>query len=245
MLNALPQWHAVDGALARFVVGIWDGAAPALRGNTFRILPDGSIDLAWELGIDVPRSVAFGSTTAPREATLTEGARYFGVRFRPGAAHRLLDLPDLSPLTDNDAPVTLRRDRDLAVRLNDAKTFARRVAIVEKHLLRLADEADTRDLAETVAQAISARGGQVKIDALAERLGATRRHLERICRRDLGLSPKTLARVLRFRRAAALLAAGRVTSGADLAAACGYVDQAHLIREFQEFAGTTPKMFRV
>jgi transcriptional regulator GlxA family with amidase domain len=53
-----------------------------------------------------------------------------------------------------------------------------------------------------------------------------------------------LARITRFRRAAGLLAQGRVRSGADLAAAGGYVDQAHLIREFQEFAGTTPKLFR-
>lgn len=245
MLNALPQWHAVEGALSRFVIGIWDGAAPAARGDTFRILPDGSIDLAFELGTDTPRSVAFGNTTSPRAAALTEGARYFGIRFRPGAAHRLLDLGDLSALTDSDAPVGLRRDRDLAARLNDAKSFAARVAIVEAHLLRLADEAEARDLAETLAQMIAVRGGQVKIEALAERLGATRRHLERVCRRDLGLSPKTLARIMRFRRATTLLASGAVTSGADLAAACGYVDQAHLIREFQEFAGTTPRMFRV
>jgi AraC-like DNA-binding protein len=244
MLNALPQWRSIEGALSRFAIGIWDGAAPAARGDTFRILPDGSVDLAWELGTNRPRSIAFGSTTGPRDAALTEGARYFGLRFRPGVAHRLLDLGDLSTLTDSDAPLALRGDRDLAARLADAKTFAARVAIVESHLMRLAAQAEIPDLAETAAQAIAGRGGAVKIDALAARLGVTRRHLERVCRRDLGLSPKTLARILRFRRAAALLAHGRATSGADLAAACCYTDQAHLIREFQEFAGTTPKMFR-
>jgi transcriptional regulator GlxA family with amidase domain len=80
--------------------------------------------------------------------------------------------------------------------------------------------------------------------ALADRLGVTQRHLERQCRRDLGIGPKMLARITRLRRAAAPLSRGEVRSGTDLAAAGGYVDQAHLIREFQEFAGTTPRMFR-
>ena len=244
MLNALPQWQPADGALGRFVLGFWQGGRAAAAGETFRILPDGSLDLVWEIGPRAAQSIAFGTSTRPRDAALSEGAVYFGIRFRPGAAHRFLDRGDLSALTDGDAPWLLRRDRDLAPRLADSDDFEGRATIMARHLTTLAAEADDADLTESAARLIAARGGQLKIGELAGRLGVTRRQLERQCRRDLGVSPKMLARILRFRRAAALIARGRVRSGADLAAAGGYVDQAHLIREFQEFAGTTPRLFR-
>ena len=40
--------------------------------ETFRILPDGSLDLVWELGPDRPRLIAFGTSTRPRDAALTD-----------------------------------------------------------------------------------------------------------------------------------------------------------------------------
>jgi AraC-like DNA-binding protein len=243
MLNALPQWQPAEGALRRFVLGFWQGGRPAEAGETFRILPDGSLDLVWQLDT-APLSFAYGTTTRPREALLAEGALYFGVRFRPGTAHRFLDLIDLSQLTDHDAPCLLRHDRDLATRLADAPTFEGRVTLIAAQLDRVAAEADAADLSEMAARMIGAHGGQVRIDDLANKLGVTRRQLERQSMRDLGISPKMLGRITRFRRAAAMLSGGQVRSGADLAAAGGYVDQAHLIREFQEFAGTTPKLFR-
>jgi AraC-like DNA-binding protein len=244
MLNALPQWQPADGALSRFVLGFWQGGRPAQAGETFRILPDGSLDLVWALGPDALRSIAFGTSTRPRDTALTEGAVYFGIRFRPGAAHRFLDRGDLSGLTDQDAPCLLRSDRDLAPRLVGIDDFEQRATLIAHHLGTLAARADGADLTETAARLIASKGGQLKIGDLADKLGVTRRQLERQCRRDLGVSPKMLARILRFRRAAALIAQGRVRSGADLAAAGGYVDQAHLIREFQEFAGTTPRLFQ-
>jgi len=52
------------------------------------------------------------------------------------------------------------------------------------------------------------------------------------------LTPKTLARILRFDHARSLLESGAPAS--DVALDCGYYDQAHLIREFHALAGTTP-----
>jgi AraC-like DNA-binding protein len=60
---------------------------------------------------------------------------------------------------------------------------------------------------------------------------------------ETGLTPKAAARVIRFDRARRLMQR-RSASGAlviaDLAADCGYFDQAHLAREFRALAGCAP-----
>ncbi|WP_174531147.1 helix-turn-helix domain-containing protein, partial [Micromonospora maritima] len=92
-------------------------------------------------------------------------------------------------------------------------------------------------------------GGAVSVAALADEVDWSRRHLAVRFRREFGLPPKTVARLLRFERAYASLgrtldarpAAGPPAAGwAERAARWGYYDQSHLIREFQEFAGATP-----
>jgi AraC-like DNA-binding protein len=70
------------------------------------------------------------------------------------------------------------------------------------------------------------------------------RRLQRAFDRSVGLSPKVLGRVLRLRQAVRRLeSAGRPLSWAGVAAAAGYADQAHLIREFRALAGVTPAAY--
>jgi AraC-like DNA-binding protein len=83
--------------------------------------------------------------------------------------------------------------------------------------------------------------GQVSVTALAQETGWSTRHLGAMMRREIGLTPKAAARVIRFDRARRALAAsvGRLKL-ADLAAATGYADQSHLDREFRALAGAPP-----
>lgn len=90
---------------------------------------------------------------------------------------------------------------------------------------------------------LAATGGRVRIAELAQELGCSRKHLAARFREHVGLPPKLVARMMRFRRAADLLLDPPVTSLAELAANCGYYDQAHLDRDFRDFAQTTPTAF--
>lgn len=60
---------------------------------------------------------------------------------------------------------------------------------------------------------------------------------------ETGLAPKLLMRVLRFRRAFRLLDRSAAGGWGRVAVSAGYFDQAHLIREFREFAGAAPSVF--
>jgi transcriptional regulator GlxA family with amidase domain len=72
----------------------------------------------------------------------------------------------------------------------------------------------------------------------------SRRHLERQFREHVGLGAKHLARISRVHSALALLQQQPSMSGAEIAAACGYSDQAHLIRECKQLSGRTPERLK-
>ncbi|SBT41550.1 helix-turn-helix transcriptional regulator [Micromonospora narathiwatensis] len=76
------------------------------------------------------------------------------------------------------------------------------------------------------------------VAATAAEVGLGARALHRRSRTLFGYGPKTLARILRMRRALDLARAG--TPLAEVAALAGYADQAHLTREVKEFAGVSP-----
>jgi AraC-like DNA-binding protein len=85
-------------------------------------------------------------------------------------------------------------------------------------------------------------GGMMPVSALADELQWSRKHLANRFRADVGLAPKTIARLLRFRR---VVDSGDLSSRwTEVALDAGYFDQAHLIRDFRQFAGMTPVEFQ-
>jgi AraC-like DNA-binding protein len=88
---------------------------------------------------------------------------------------------------------------------------------------------------------LRASGGTVRVGHLADEIGCSRRHLVQGFREQVGVSPKVLGRILRFQRAVAM--AGGGPGWAEIAVRCGYYDQAHMVRDFQQFAGASPGEF--
>ncbi|MBP2356058.1 transcriptional regulator GlxA family with amidase domain [Kribbella aluminosa] len=85
---------------------------------------------------------------------------------------------------------------------------------------------------------MSASGGRLRVDRLADAVGWSRRRLLSRFRSQLGITPKRAAQLVRFDYAAHRLAAGQ--SAAVVAAECGYADQPHLQSDAAAFAGLTP-----
>jgi AraC-like DNA-binding protein len=90
---------------------------------------------------------------------------------------------------------------------------------------------------------LQASAGGVEIGRLAERLGCSRRHLIAGFRQQVGVPPKTAARIIRFDRTARALRAGPGVGLARIATEFGYHDQSHMTREFSELAGMTPAAY--
>ena len=85
--------------------------------------------------------------------------------------------------------------------------------------------------------------GRVRIGPLGAELGWSRKRLNARFRDEIGLSPKSLARLLRFEHAADLLKGADRPSLTQLAVRCGFYDQSHLTNEFRRITGVTPASY--
>ncbi len=239
--------------LSAFVDAFWlylpaEGATEAPE---LRVLPDGCIDLIAGLGLGRPgESVAptslevCGPTDRHRLVGLPPAVAWAGARFRIGAAARLLDIhpPDLLrsqvPALDCSCGYAALLDR-MAI----CPTPGRALEAMSSFLSTLADRARMGPNDDRTARAISMLGrpgGDARVSQVARTLEVSERTLHRDVRAAVGLSPKSLGRVLRFQRLLARLESGSFADLCSLALDTGYSDQAHMTREVAEFAGVTP-----
>jgi transcriptional regulator GlxA family with amidase domain len=160
----------------------------------------------------------------------------------PLGARALLGVPagELAGLDIHAADVLGLLGTELPERLHAADSWDARFRLLDDRLGRLLDQ-DALPPAPEVRRAWSllrASGGTAWIADVAREVGWSERHLAARFRTEIGLTPKTAARVIRFDRARRLVPRA---PGAVVAATCGYADQAHLIREFVAFTGLGPR----
>ena len=232
------EWPAPPG-LRHAIACLWaqvtpDGAAD----RETLVLPDACSDLIWEPGRG---AYLAGPDTGPVRTVMKAGGVVVGVRFRPSAGGPALGVP-LSELRDQRVDLSDLRRRD-ASRLPgtlDPQTAATRALELAAALVTDGDP----DPAATRAAVLLA-DPRARAEDVAAEIGLSMRQLRRRCHAVVGYGPKTLQRVLRFRRFVARIDAG-LPSGQDahdlaaLAAQAGYADQAHLTRECRALAGLTP-----
>jgi AraC-like DNA-binding protein len=174
-----------------------------------------------------------------RRATSWEGIHVFlspfGVRAilgvsGPELASRVFDLSDLWGSTSSR----------LTERLRNAAAWQSRFAVLDDELRRALRATECRrEVGWAWKELMSSHGGR-SIDTLARGIGWSRPHLTERFRAELGVTPKTAARIFRFERACRLIKDMRLRL-ADVAVECGYHDQAHMTRDWNELAGCSPK----
>jgi AraC-like DNA-binding protein len=131
----------------------------------------------------------------------------------------------------------------LTARLAETPAWDERLAMLEEALaVRLAAGREPSGEVTHAWSRLCQTAGGLGIGGLAAELGWSRRHLVDRFREQVGLPPKTMARVLRFQRGLRFLKEDNAPqrSWAEVAVLCGYYDQAHLNRDFRELAGCTP-----
>jgi AraC-like DNA-binding protein len=186
----------------------------------------------------LPRVTITGQRTRPLDVRATGKTGILLVSFHPWGASAFLP-GSMAELTDRAADLADLLDRDgverVADRIQEAADVEGRVSLVESFLLEALDRERRDEL--VIASALKLGSKRPDLRALAAETGLSRRQWVRRFQRSVGLGPKAFARILRFQRATALKRSGK--DWGDVCLDCGYYDQAHLIREFRELAGSS------
>ncbi|RZS39030.1 helix-turn-helix protein [Herbihabitans rhizosphaerae] len=219
----------------------------------WRIAQVGAITLSIDL--EAPARVRDGGSPHPRNAvtglrdrpmTLIEApGRTCGITvgLTPAGAHAVLGVPlaELANTNVDLVEVLGVRAHRLIERLGAADCWAERFRLLDEQLVAWVRDGPRLAVPVYAAWArLTGTAGRTRIDALAEEIGWTRQHLGTRFRQQIGLAPKTVARVARLHRAATLIAMPDAPSWSEIAHRCGYADQAHLNRDFRELTGSTP-----
>jgi AraC-like DNA-binding protein len=190
------------------------------------------------------QALFFGPHSRHMPITVEGSFRVVGISFRPGAEHvmgGLVPTKTLDQIIDFDEIVGHGR---LASRFppdgSNADWIDRMEALLREFVARRKPAAPDPVTLAFDRFAFASPGAPVA--EFIEQYAVTQRTLERIVKRDFGLTPKQVLRRARvLDMASQLLGVAAPEEAAEQA--MRFFDQSHLIREFTHFFGMTPQQF--
>ena len=251
--------HVPQPPLDQFVEFLWFHEGYNADHQLERVLPDGSMELIINLQ-EGDRHVFDRTTHSPQRTyrrswlsgphsdfiiiDTVPDASMIGAHFRPGGASAFFNFPldamsnsvvDLDAIWNGGAPAL--RDR-----LLEAAGPSAKFRVFEEALLaRWRSKADHHRAVVFALRYFSRDPEHATIGKVMNQIGLSRRRFIELFRQQVGMTPKMFCRVRRFQRALDQIQRSRDVQWADLAAQCGYYDQAHFINNFREFCGITPR----
>jgi AraC-like DNA-binding protein len=243
---------APTGIASEMVKCFWMLEDDAPSSDVQRILPDGRCELILNFGESFesqgdgewkpqPKWFVTGQITGPMLLRPRGKTRILGIRFHPHGAAQFLGVP-IGELTDKTASVDeLSRVATTQLeKLHDLLLTQQKFAALGTVVTTLASNGCKNDIQIAAAVRILEQACcAISIKQLAHHVNLSARQFERRFLAAVGIPPKMFCRMQRFQRVLRAMDDSS-TSWVRTAVDCGYYDQAHLIRDFREFAGTAP-----
>lgn len=255
------QSYVPGAPLCEYVEDFWQYQDYVGAHARERILPSGTFELVFNLHEDELRiygpspsdpcrrftgAVISGPYAGAFTSDSAEEAAILGVHFRPGGAAAILGMPahelcnahvDLQAIWGQAAHAV----REQLAALCDPMD---RFRLVEQTLLEQLRAPVPRHGAVRLGLALLIRThGRAKVRDISKAADVSRRRFIDLFAAEVGVTPKLFGRLQRFQFAVAAVRCSTKVDWAQLAVACGYFDQSHLVHEFQEFSGVSPSDF--
>ncbi len=246
--------------LSQFVKHYWclENCIPYGETHVHRIVPSGLLELIF---YQDEKPVASVKEKAINESTMITGqlndyydlkitgkVSLFSIIFQPHGLSAFLNIP-LEYLFNQTIPLKFvfgNAVDELETKLFEAKTFAKRIMLIEDYLLKLLQKKGLKHnfkrINNTIGTINQSRGG-VGIEQLASEACLGRKQFERTFAEHIGTSPKQFLRIVRFQNAIDIKSKDKKINLTDLTYQCGYYDQAHMINDFQKLSGMSPKQY--
>jgi AraC-like DNA-binding protein len=245
---AVRHYRVPRGVLAEFIELLWlyDGYVQPHAQE--RLLPMATTELVIDLrsGTRVSQAVTVAGPHSEHWVLETaSAASVIGVHFRPGGAFPFFDFPagELHNVRVCLEALWGARAQFLVEQVLAAPTPDEKFDVLEQVLLGTARTLSRHRAVSFALQALSEPARARPVAEVTDAIGMSqRRFLERF-RDEVGMTPKLFARVQRFQAVIEAVHALREVDWADVAAQCGYFDQAHFIHDFRSFSGFTPTAY--
>lgn len=210
-----------------------------------KAVPDGSVDLLFGIGEQDVKTCIGGTVLAAKGWEFEDGRSYFGVRFQPGSCILPEEL-SIRDLVNKDLEIDGNLFGDhLTEKLAGSKNISERVNVFTMEYVKLRGKelADgIQKLENYLRERIYDTDGCICIRQLAEETGYSECYIRRVFQQVHGISPKNFERFVRFQKLLHVInkMPERIRLDA-LAQQCGYYDEAHMIKDFKQYAGITPQ----
>ena len=224
-----------------------------------RIIPDGCIEIAFILGDDIkryisedefilqPRAMVLGQTIDPFYIEPMGYVNTFAIRFYPYGFSNFVTFP-IENLANKETPLEFifgeKTAKELEQKIIESDDTKHRIEIIEQFLLeKLNDKTTIDNIVKMTIDALLSTNGSASINKILKEDLSKRRQLERNFKKQIGLSPKQLAKVIRLQTALKLILTNENDNLTKIAYESEYFDQAHFAKDFKEFTGINPKEF--
>jgi len=232
-----------------FLEGISDNGT-----NVERILPDGCTELIIHYGqpfrkIDGNKqkqqetAFVFGQLDRFIDLIPEKNIGVMGVRFHPWGLNQFIKIPAANLKGEAVSLKDLfgNAEQELVDKILESTNSKQKAGIMDIFLLNHFKNKASYSRISSIIDQIKQQQGSLSIDRLTSMTGNSERQLERYFYNEIGLSPKSFSRIIRFQNVLRL--ATRARNLTDLALSAGYYDQAHFSREFTDIAGNCPRNY--
>jgi len=219
-----------DKPLADFVENIGMFHNQSDRAKEVVLMPDGRVDLFFMQSESAPFQVTLiGLETVPEERIIPPHTLAFKVSFKPLGVEYLLQTSIADIL--NSAKKLPKNFWN--INTDDLKDFE---AFHQKTILKLNEllpsEIDKRK--RKLFELIYASNGEIKVEALSEKITWSSRQINRYFNKQFGLSLNAFCKILRFKASLHHIAKGKLFPELN------FTDQTHFIKEIRKFSGVVP-----
>jgi AraC-like DNA-binding protein len=230
--------------LSNFVDAYWTATGNSTRQIIEKILPDGCVDIIFNLGNDcytdngnflmkAEKAFLVGTMTRFKETVMDNNTSLLGVRFKPGAVSAFFRFMPLSEITNKTIELEKLASFDLRKLTESPFEF------LNQELIKNLNKPNHYLLLQI--QTIKKSKGQIKIEELATKHCTTVRQLERNFKEHLGITPKELVNLVRYQNAMKAIEQRKATQSIlSIAFDFGYYDHSHLANDFKRYTGSTP-----
>ena len=221
------------------------------------LIPDGFIDILIPCGGAIisevngemfkqQRPVVVGQITTNSRLIMSQRARLVGIKIQPYMLDRLL--ADKAEMATNKLVELSDLDTSLFGFILDAideiRTLNSLEAIAKKSKLEDIRMVHPGHVVKQINEGILRQVGQVRIDDFATRYNCSRRYIEKLFKKHIGLTAKHYARIIRVKKASLMLSQQGHSHIADIASDLSYFDASHFYRDFKSIVQCSPKDFR-